>query len=381
MSSPDFGALRARFPLLAERTYFATQSFGPTPVEMYADLFEYIQTLGSRMRSIDMWLERMDELTRLVEQLLGAESGAVALRDSATAAQAAIASALTPRPERHRILHGVTDFHSSRFLWAAQARRGFSVEELRPEDGVALRPEEVLRHLDERVAVVALSLVSPRTGALLDAAAVIKAAHEVGALVVLDAYQAVGVVPIDVRRLGADVLVGGTHKWLGGGGTGLAFMYVRPALAQRLEPAYPGWLGSQELLGFSESFQPAAGARRFQQGTPAMEPIYSARAGLRFVLETGVERLRERSVALTTRMVARALDAGLPLSTPREPERRGGVLCFGLEEGASVAERMESLGIDVDYRPGAGVRAAPHPCNTEEECDRVIDALVHLSRR
>ncbi|HEX8825349.1 MAG TPA: aminotransferase class V-fold PLP-dependent enzyme, partial [Archangium sp.] len=317
----------------------------------------------------------------LLEQLLGAEAGSVALRDSATAAQAAIASAVTPRPERHRILYSATDFHSSRYLWAAQERRGFSVEELRPADGVVLRPEEVLRHLDERVAIVALSLVSPRTGALLDVVPVVKAAHDAGALVVLDAYQAVGVVPVDVRRLGADVVVGGTHKWLSGGGTGLAFLYARPSLAERLQPAYPGWIGHQQMVGFTEGYVPAPGGARFQQGTPAMEPIYTARAGLRFVLETGVERLRERSVALTSRMMARAHDAGLSVTTPREPERRGGTLCVDMDEGSSVVERMAALGIDIDTRPGAGIRVSPHPCNTEQECDRVIDELARLARR
>ncbi|QRN96241.1 aminotransferase class V-fold PLP-dependent enzyme [Archangium violaceum] len=381
MSASDFAALRARFPLFSERTYFATQCLGPTPSEMYVDLLEYARTLGLRNRSLPVWIERMGEFSRLLEQLLGAEPGSVALRDSVTAAQAAIASAVSPRPERHRILYSAIDFHSSRYLWSAQARRGFSVEELRPEDGVLLRPEEVLRHLDERVAIVALSLVSPRTGALLEVAPVVKAAHDAGALVVLDAYQAVGVVPVDVRRLGADVVVGGTHKWLGGGGLGLAFLYVRPALAERLEPAFPGWIGHREMVGFAETYEPAPGSARFQQGTPAIEPIYTGRAGLRFVLETGVERLRERSVALTTRMMARAHDAGLPVKTPREPERRGGMLCFDMEDGAVLVERMAALGIDIDTRPGAGVRVSPHPCNTEEECDRVIDELARLSRR
>ncbi len=381
MSALDFSALRTRFPIFAERTYFATQCLGPMPAEAYADLLEYGRTLGLRNRSLPLWLERMAELTRLLERLLNAEPGAVALRDSATAAQAAIASAVTPRPERDRILYSALDFHSSRYLWAAQERRGFRVEQLRPEDGVALRTEEVLRHLDERVAVVALSLVSPRTGALLDVVPVVKAAHDAGALVVLDAYQGVGVVPVDVRRLGVDVVVGGTHKWLGGGGTGLAFLYVRPSLAERLQPAYPGWIGHQEMVGFAESYAPATGSARFQQGTPALEPIYTARAGLRFVLETGVESLRERSVALTSRMLARAVAAGLPVKTPHEPERRGGMLCFDVDEGNTVVDQLSLLGIDIDTRPGAGIRVSPHPCNTEQECDRVIDELAHLTRR
>jgi kynureninase len=381
MSAPDFSALRLHFPLLAERTYFATHSFGPVPAQVYADLCDYAHTLALRTRAVPLWLERMAELVRLLERLLGAEPGSVALRDSATAAQAAVAAAVEPRAERNRILYGALDFHSSRYLWAAQARRGFTAEQVEPEDGVALRPEEVLRRLDERVAIVALSLVSPRTGALLDAAPVVAAAHEVGALVVLDAYQAVGVVPLDVRRLGADVVVGGTHKWLYGGGTGLAFLYVRPELAERLEPAYPGWIGHVEMVGFARDYVPAPGTARFQQGTPAMEPIYTARAGLRLVLEVGVEQLRARSVALTRHMLARATEAGLSVVTPREPALRGGTLCLHVDEASALVARLGELGVDVDSRPGAGLRVSPHPCSTPEECERVISALTTLVGR
>ncbi len=376
MSAPDFGALRARFPLLGERTYFATQCLGPMPAEAHADLQEYVRTLTLRNRSLPLWFERIDELVALFERLLHAEPGAVALMPSVTAAQAAIAAAVEPTPRRNRILYSSLDFHSSRYLWAAQERRGFELVEVTPEDGVALRGEDVLRYLDERTALVALSLVSPRTGALLDAEPVVKAAHDAGALVVLDAYQAVGIVPVDVRRLGADVVVGGSHKWLGGGGTGLAFLYVHPRLSERLEPVYPGWIGHAEMVGFAERYTPAKGAARFQQGTPALEPIYSARAGLRLVLEVGVEHLRARSLALTERMHARAREAGLPVVTPREPSRRGGMLCIRADNPSERVAQLAEVGIDIDSRKGAGLRVAPHPCSTEEECDRVVAELA-----
>lgn len=381
MSPVNFAALRTRFPLLAERTYFDTPSLGPVPEATYGDLAEYIRTIGLRSRAIPLYFERINELVGLYEQLLHAERGSVALQASATAAQAAIAAAVEPRPDKNRILYGALDFHSARYLWVAQAHRGFSVQEVEASNGVGVRPEDVLRHLDERVAIVALSLVSPHTGALVDIAPVVKAAHDAGALVLLDVYQAVGIVPIDVQALGVDAVIGGAHKWLYGGGMGLAFLYVRPALAERLTPAYPGWIGHARITGFCQDFEPASGAARFQQGTPAMEPIYSARAGLRLVLEVGVEQLRARSVALTQRMMARATQAGLPITTPLEPSRRGGMLCLRVAEPDAIVARLSELGIDIGSRPNAGIRIAPHPCNTEEECDRVIDEVSRLVRR
>jgi kynureninase len=134
------------------------------------------------------------------------------------------------------------------------------------------------------------------------------------------------------------------------------------------------------MVGFAERYTPATGAARFQQGTPALEPIYSARAGLRLVLEVGVEPLRARSLALTGRMHARATEAGLAVVTPRDSARRGGMLVLGAENTSEVVEQLAAEGIDIDSRKGAGLRVAPHPCSTEEECDRVIDAIARRVR-
>jgi kynureninase len=378
MSAIDIAALRSKYTVVRERAYLATQCLGPIPEEALADLAEYGRSLLLRNRGLTAWLARMDELTQLIEKLLHAPAGSVALRDSATAAQAAIASAIEPRGRRDRIVVTNLDFHSSRYLWHAQARRGFALHEVRGD--VAIDGVDLAKAIDDRVAVVAAALVSPRTGALLDPQPVIAAARAAGAIVILDAYQAVGVVPIDVRALDVDVLVGGTHKWLCGGGTGLAFMYVRPSLAERLEPAYPGWIGHRELTGFHPEFTPAVGARRFQQGTPALEPIYTARAGLKLALEIGVQRIRARNLALSSRLIERADVHGLHVNSPRIGSERGGTVCFDVPEGKLAVDALAARAIDVDHRPGAGVRVAPHVFNTEEECDRVIAALAEWKR-
>jgi kynureninase len=376
----DLGSLRSRFPLLDERLYFASQCLGPMPKEALDDLDEYRRSLLLRKRAIPQWLERMDEIIGLVETLLGAPPGSIALRDSATAAQAAIAASLEPRGGKDGIVVSRHDFHSTRYLWTAQGRRGFRIDEIEPRDGAGVGAEDYLAVIDDRTAIVTAPLVSPRTGALLDVRAVIRAAHDHHALVVLDAYQAVGVVPIDVLALGADVVVGGTHKWLGGGGTGLAFLYVRPSLAERLEPAHPGWFGCGSVMEFGEGYAAPAGARRFQQGTPAVEPMYTARAGLRTVLEVGVERIRARSLELTSRMLDRLEARGVRASTPRAVEARGGMICLDRPDAEAIERALDERGIDVDYRPGAGLRVAPHYCHREDECDRVVDAIVEAAR-
>jgi kynureninase len=188
-------------------------------------------------------------------------------------------------------------------------------------------------------------------------------------------------VPIDVTTLGATVVVGGTHKWLCGAGTGLAFMYVEPALAERLQATYPGWVGHASIGSFSDGYEPPAGARRFQQGTPAMEPIYTSRSGLRFVLEKGVAALRARSLELTDRLLAACQAAGLAILTPREQERRGGMITLALNEAADVVQELAARDIDVDARPDAGVRIGAFPCLADEDCDRLVTALLDVCGR
>lgn len=377
----DFDALRKRFPTLAERSYFAVQCLGPFPAEALADLDAYRTTLLRRNRGLESWIERMDEMTDLVARFLRVGRDDVMLRDTATAAHAAIAAAIHPDGARRKIVVSTADFHSTRYLWQGQAARGFEIVEV-PGNG----PEHAdaatyLSAIDERTSIVALSFVSPRSGALLDVAAIAARAREVGAVFVLDAYQGVGIVPIYPKELGVHVLVGGNHKWLGGGGTGLAFAYVDPELAARLEPAYPGWIGHREMVGFAETFEPAVGARRFQQGTPPMEPIYTSRAGMLFALEVGVETLRERSLVLTERLYARALEHGLPVRTPRDPKKRGGMLVLDVPDPEGIVDRLSEVGFDVDERRGAGLRVGPHPCMGFAECDGLVERIAGLVRR
>ena len=380
MTSLDFSSYRDRFPIFRERLYFASQCMGPFLADGQRDLEEYIATRQLHSRALGAWLERIEEVTRLVEQLLGAPSGSVALRDSATACQAAIAASLSPSGKRNRIVVSALDFHSSLHLWVAQEQRGFEIVVVPPAaDGFSVRPEDVVSRIDERVAAVAISMVS-RNSALLDVRNIIAAARTYGALSILDAYQAIGVVPLDVQALGADVVVGGTHKWLSGE-TGLSFMFVRPELAERLYPGYPGWFGHSEIHAFVHThafidrFAPMPGARRFQQGTPAMAPIYGARAGLKFVLEVGAAAMRERNSVLTERLFEQCLAAGFEVRSPRAGTDRAGGICVGLPDPEAAVEALAAEGIDVDQRRQTLLRIAPHPCATVEECDRVVATL------
>jgi kynureninase len=380
----DWLALRARFPIFEQRVYLASQCLGPYPRQAQRDAEQYRASRALHNRALQSWFERLDSTTALIERLLAAPHGTVALRDSATACHAALLSALRPSAARDRLVVTALDFHSSLYVGAAQVARGFSLEVVPTRDGRRIEVDDVLARIDERTAVVAIAQVS-RYGALIDIAPIVARAHAVGAITIVDAYQGVGIVPIDVVALGVDALVGGNHKWLSGD-TGLAFLYVRSQLAEQLLPAYPGWFGHDDIDGFVhahtfvDSYRAMPGARRFQQGTPPMQPIYTARAGLEHVLEIGVERLRARNLELTAQLLHGAAELGLVCRTPSEPAQHAGGVCIAVPQPERVVELLAERGIDVDQRRREVVRAAPHPCNTAEEIEHFLCNLHDIVR-
>jgi kynureninase len=380
MQALDFTNLRKQFPLLEERTYLATHSLGAMPKEAFVDVEAYIQSLRLGRRALPTWLERYEEMFVLIETLLNAPTGSIALAPSATAAQAAIAATIQPNAKRNRIIITDLDFPSCRYMWKSQVQRGFDIIEIAAADGMQIAAADVVAQIDDRVAVVAVSLVSYLNSARLDIHPIIEAAHAAGAIVVLDAYQAVGTIPLDVMSLGADVVVGGTHKWLCGG-MGLAFAYVRPSLAAQLDPVYPGWFAHLEPTAFASTFTPATGARRFQQGTPSIEPIYTSRAGLKFAIDVGVQQIHQRNIELTTYLIDCADAYSIPVHTPRSAHHRGGTVCLEVGRAENVVQELAELGIDVDNRSSQRIRVSPHCCNTEEECKQLIESVVKLTHR
>jgi kynureninase len=377
MPSFDFTTLRKQFPLLEERIYLASHTLGPLPQDAVLDIADYTQSLYLGKRALSIWLERYERMFPLIETFLNAPTGSVAITASTTAAQAAIAAAIQPNARRNRIVITGLDFSSCRYLWKSQIQREFDVIEVQAADGMQISATDVIDRIDDRVAVVAISLVSYINSARIDIQPIITAAHAAGAIVVLDAYQAMGVIPINVTSLDADVVVGGTNKWLCGG-IGLGFAYVKPSVAEQLDPIYPGWFAHHQPSAFAETFTPATGARRFQQGTPSIEPIYTSRAGLQLAINIGVEQIHQRNIELTNYLIDCADAYCIPIHTPRSPQNRGGTVCLGVARAELVVQELADLGIDVDTRLSNRIRVSPHYCSTEAECQQAIEAIDRI---
>jgi kynureninase len=210
-----------------------------------------------------------------------------------------------------------------------------------------------------------------------DVEPIVRRAHEAGAYVVLDCYQSAGVVPLDVTALGVDFAVGGSVKWLCGG-PGAGWLYVRPDLAERLEPTFVGWQGHARPFAFEPELEYAAGVRRFLTGTPNVPALYAATAGYDVIEEVGVERIRERSLVLTQLLIDSLEAAGLEIGSPREASRRGGTILVRTPDDAAVHRELGERGIICDFRPDAGIRLGPHFYNTEGELRDAVSELTEI---
>jgi kynureninase len=370
----DLAAYRDRFPILSETTYLISHSLGPMPLEAKARLDAYADTWMKR--GIRAWGEGWWEMPMTVgdqiARLIGAPPGSTVMHQNVTVAAAVVLSCFPFTGERRRIVYGENEFPSVRYLHQAQAARGTEVIVVGDED-------ELVEAIDERTQLVLISHVLFKTGRIQDVRPVIERAHEAGAHVLLDAYQSVGAVPLDVGKLGVDFATGGSVKWLCGG-PGAGWLYVRPDLAERLEPTLVGWQAHAEPFAFEPVLRFAAGAARFLTGTPNVPALYAATAGYDIVEEIGVARIRERSLELTERLIGLLDAAGYEVVSPREPERRGGTVAVRVPDAPAVHAELQRREILCDFRPDVGLRLGPHFFTTEDELEVAVAAIKELSR-
>jgi kynureninase len=354
-------SLRERFPILERTTYLINHSLGAMPAAAEDRLLAYAREW--RERGVRAWMEGWWETSMTagdqLARIIGAPAGTTVMHQNVAVAQAVVVSCFDFEPPRNRIVYGEGEFPSVRYLYQAQRRRGAEVEIVPDAAAVA-------EAIDERTVLVPISHVLFRTGEIQDVEAVISRAHDVGAHVVLDAYQSVGSVPLDVTKLGVDFAVGGSVKWLCGG-PGAGWLYVRPDLARTLEPTVTGWQAHARPFGFEPEHDYADGAARFLTGTPNVPALYAATAGYDIVEEVGVEAIRAASMRQTGLLVELFDAAGFEVAGPREPARRGGTVVVRPPEFEAVQRELEARDILCDARPDAGIRLGPHFFNTDDE--------------
>ena len=373
---------RAEFPILDRCTYLVSNSLGAMPRAIPARLAEYAEAwggLGVRAWASEWW-DMPVRVGDAIAPLIGAGPGEIAMLPNVTIGQTAVLSSLTYEGARDGIVMTDLDFPSVRYVYdGLAARLGARIEVVPSDDGVSIDTERLLAAIDERTRLVAISHVLFRSAYIMDVAAICARAHEVGALVSVDSFHAVGVIPVDVRALGVDFLTGGVLKWLCGGPGG-CFLWVAPQVSRTLTPAFTGWQAHARPFGFEPHMEPADGAWRWLNGTPVIPALYAASEGPRLVREAGIERIRAKSTRQTTHLIARAREHGWAVTAPEDGSRRGGTVAIDVPHAYGVAQALLAENIVVDYRPNAGIRVGPHFYTSDDELDRAIEGIDDILR-
>jgi kynureninase len=371
---------RSEFPILERTTYLISNSLGAMPRGVYDAMKGYADTWA--MRGVRAWEERWwmlaAEVGDAIGGLMNAPKGSVSTHQNVTTCQAVVASCFDFSGKRNKVVYSDMNFPSVMYFWEAQQSRGARVHMVKTDDGITVPLQRLLDAIDETTLLVPISHVIFRSAFIQDAKAIIDKAHKVGALVVLDTFQSLGTVPVDVQALNTDFACGGVLKWLCGG-PGVGYLYVRPDLGKKLQPTFTGWTAHENPFAFE------IGANRytdppyrFMNGTPHIPALEAARPGLKIIAEAGIERIREKSKRQTGRLIELATKHGWRVNSPRDAEQRGGTVSLDVPDPQDVCRELIKREILVDWRPKAGVRMSPHFYNTDEELEIGIGAVEEI---
>jgi kynureninase len=371
---------RPKFPILANKTYLINNSLGAMPASVNDSLAEYTRLWAAEgVVAWDTWLPEVANTAAILEDIIHAPRGSMTMTQNTTNSLAEILSCLEYEEPRNQIVHCAGEFPTVEYLLDGQRRLGAQVVRV-GHDPLVFPGEQLLEAISERTVLVVLSHVLFRTAELLDVRPFVERAHERGALVCLDAYQSLGSVPFDVTSLGVDFLIGGSVKWLCGG-PGAGYLYANPEIVERLEPRLAGWFSHARPFGFeAPPIDYAEGVARFTGGTPNIPAYYQAREGYKIIREIGVEAIRGKARHQTQLILEGALERGFTVNTPRDFDCRGNHVTVDLPGAQRVKEELIRRGIVIDYRPGAGIRIAPHFYNTDDECSAILDEMVAIQR-
>lgn len=376
----DLAALRAGIPLLETTVPMNHCSQAPQTAATRAAALRYLDSWNGRGMDWDAWIGEVEEARAAFARLVGADADEIAVFSSVSHATAAVASCLDLLGGGGRRTVALTEaeFPTVAHVWKGREARGTRLRwiPVDPAQG-RVREEAVEAALDEDVLLLSAAHGYYQTGATLELERVVAAARDAGALTYVDAYQSLGTRPLDVKALGVDMLASGNLKFLMGV-PGIAFLYVRREVAERMEPAVTGWFGRADPFAFDAHREGplswAPGARRFDAGTPPVLPAYIARAGMELLLEVGLDAVGAWTRTLAGRLVEGGRARGFQLMGPADPARRAPTVAFRVDDAHAVEGFMRDRGVLPSAR-GPAIRLAPHYHSTLEDVDRALDLL------
>lgn len=370
---------RKHFPALEDCVHFISHSLGCVPAQAQTDLNEFFELW--RTKSITAWSDWLPEVDRAAERIqkiISATPGTVIMQQNVSGIMATLASCLEYKPERNKIVYEALQFPTVSYVWQAEQRRGAECVLVPSADGITIDTDAMCAAIDERTLVVPISHVVFSSAYIQDARKIIARAKEVGAHVILDCYQSIGTLPLDVVDLGVSFACGGSVKYLCGG-PGAAWLYVRKDLIAELEPRVTGWFGNEAPFAFTMPAQSYADTVwRYMGGTPAVAALYQSRAGQKIIGDIGVRKIREKSLVMTQKIIDWVDELGFKLNSPREVDKRGGSVVFDFVGAADVCRELNRRKFFCDHRPQAGIRIAPHFYTKPEEIELFFGELKKI---
>jgi kynureninase len=370
----NFEALRKEFPVLQRKTYLNSGSYCALANEVRAAFDAYMEDRLLVGANWDVWVTKNESVRNLTATLLHATPEEIAVTASVSAGLNALASALQFTGTRNKVVVSDFEFPTNAQIWHAQEPRGAKVVHVpRAADGYI--PTEMFeRAIDEQTQLVAITHVCFRNGAKLDIPGIVRLARAKGAMVLLDCYQSVGSMDIDVKALDVDFAAGGMLKYLLGT-AGIGFLYVKDSRVRSLLPTNSGWFAQANITAMDiTANHPAPNARRFEAGTPPVVNCYAAEAGLKLLLKVGTPAIEKRNFALTRRCMQRLEEIGWPSITPPEDARRGATVAVPSRDAARLQAELMKHDIVTSYRD-ANVRASFHFYNNEDDVESFVAAM------
>jgi kynureninase len=367
---------RADYPVLSRSTYLASHTLGAMHRRTPERLAEYAGLWAEQgVVAWETWAPEVVRVADVVGGLVGAPPGTTVMRQNLADLLGDVVSALDWRGRRNRVVTSSLEWPGSLHTWSQIDRLGGEAVVVPGEpDGVELDVQRMVDAIDERTLVVECSHVLFRTSTVVDVKPLIDRAHAVGALAIVDGYQAAGTLPVDVVTLDVDLYLGGSVKYLSGG-PGNGWMYAAPRVSEQLRPVTTGWFGQSSPFALDPETSYAAGITRFAGGTPGVPAAYAAAPAYEALADIGMERVRQRSQSMTQPLLEAALERGFTVRSPHDPDRRGGHVTIDPGDSERVHDELHRRGFVVDRRPGVGIRVSPHFYNSLDEALAVLDAM------
>jgi selenocysteine lyase/cysteine desulfurase len=368
------GRVRHRFPIFERRIYINSCSQGALSDAVRGAYDRYLSDWDEHGAPWEYWVEQLGLVRQAIARLISADPGEVAVTTSVSAGVSALASGLRFDQGRDKVLVSDFEFPTIGQIWHAQERRGAVVEHVSAESDGTIPLERFEAAIDEQTALVAVTQVCFRNGSRIDVEGVAKLAHERGALLLLDAYQSVGSLPLNVQALDCDFLCAGVLKYLLGS-AGLGFLYCRRELVEQIEPTATGWFADRNIFEMDiHDYSPAATASRFESGTPPVPSIYAAIAGIELMQEIGIAETEAHVRELNALLLDGLDELGANVVTPRDSEHRGALLCVRSVDAEQLVAALARDGIVTSSRDD-NLRLSAHCYNTSEDVAAVLDAL------